>query len=150
MRRWSTTLLSVLVLVSVGCSGSSDDATPATTSTTVDFDVTTTLPPEEQAVVDECDAKMRAAAPDLAASSFPDGSDVQWTVVDLVTDVRLAFVEVEPTPAEGLKPRYRLVVECHAASEPVLYGVYELDGDAWKLLTTTDAVGDFELPETLG
>ncbi len=151
MRRWSTALLSVLVLllVATGCSGSSGESA-VTTTTTVDFDVTTTLPPDEQAVVDECDAKMRAAAPDLAASSFPDGPEVQWTVVDLVTEVGLAFVEVEPQPAEGLKPRYRLVVECHAASDPVLYGVYELDGDAWKLLTTTDAVGDVELPETLG
>lgn len=151
MRRWTVTVVSMLLLgaTTVGCSGGSDDATSATTSTTVDFDVTTTLPPDEQAVVDECDAKMRAAAPDLAGSAFPE-SEVQWTVVDLVAEVGLAFVEVEPAPAEGLKPRYRLVVECHAGSEPVLYGVYALEGETWTLAMTTDALGDAELPPTLG
>lgn len=152
MRRWTVTVVSALVLAAamVGCSGDSDDATPATTSTTLAFNVTTTLPPAEQAVVDECDAKMRNVAPDLAASSFPDDPDVEWTVVDLVTEVGLSFVEVEPAPAEGLKPRYRLVVECRADSEPVLYGVYALDGETWSLVSTTDAIGDVELPETLG
>ena len=146
------TVVSALVLAAatIGCSGASDDATPATTSTTVAFDVTTTLPPAEQAVVDECDAKMRSAAPDLAATSFPDAPDAEWMVVDLVTEVGLAFVEVEPAPAEGLKPRYRLVVECHAGSEPVLYGVYALEGETYTLAMTTDALGDAELPATLG
>ena len=153
MRRWTVTVVSALVLAAatVGCSGASDDdATPATTSTTVAFDVTTTLPPAAQAVVDECDAKMRSAAPDLAASSFPDAPDAEWTVVDLVTEVGLSFVEVEPSPADGLKPRYRLVVECRAEIEPVLYGIYALDGETWSLVSTTDALGDVELPETLG
>ena len=142
--------LLVMAMVTAGCSGSSDDVVRTTSTTAVNFDVTTTLPPSEQAVVEECDAKIRAAAPKLAASAFPDNPTDQWSLVDLVTEGGLSFVEVEPTPAEGLKPRYRLVVECHAASEAVLYGVYELDGETWSLLSTTDALGGADLPETLG
>lgn len=140
----------VLAVAAVGCSGVSDGAAPTTSTTAVDFDVTTTLPPDEQAVVDECEAKIRATAPDLAASAFPDNPEVQWSVVDLVSEVGLSFAEVEPAPADGLRAGYRLVVECNADSEPVLLGIYERDGETWALLSTTDELGGADIPDTLG
>lgn len=139
-----------MALAPIGCGGSSDGAAPTTSTTAVDFDVTTTLPPEAQAVIDECDAKIRTDSPDLAVAAFPDNPEVQWSLIDLITEGGLSFAEVEPAPADGLRPRYRLVVECHAASDPVLYGIYEPDGKMWTLMSTTDALGDAELPETLG
>ncbi|MEO6988141.1 MAG: hypothetical protein ABI239_05770 [Aquihabitans sp.] len=152
MRRWATTLIPAVVLVGAlaGCSGSSGGAEPTTSSIAVDFDVTTTLPPEELAVVAECDAKIRAATSDLATTAFPESSDVQWELIDVVTEVGLSFVEVEPVPADGRYPRYRLVVECHAANEPVLYGVYAFADEIWTLWMTTDELGDVELPQLLG
>lgn len=152
MQRRVTILVSALALtaLAVGCSGSSDDAAVDATTTTVNFDVTTTLPPAEQAVADECDAKIRAAAPALAGTAFADHPDVQWSLIDLVTEGGLSFVEMEPAPVDDLREGYRLVVECHADSEPVLYGIYELADGTWTLLSTTDALGGAELPETLG
>lgn len=139
-----------LAILASGCSGSSDGGTANRSTTTVNFDVTTTLPPAEQAVIDECATKIGAAAPEMAESAFADHPDVQWSMVDLVTEGGLSFVEMAPAPTGDLRAGYRLVVECHAASEPVLYGIYELDGDTWKLLSTTDELGGAELPETLG
>lgn len=152
MRRWMVTVISsvAVLLITGGCSGSSGESANTTSTTSASLDVTTTLPPDEQAVVEECDAKIREGAADLAASVFPENPTVQWSLIDVVSEGGLSFVEVEPAPAAELRPRYRLVVECHAASEVVLYGVYELDGETWTVLTTTEALGDVELPETLG
>lgn len=152
MQRRAAIVVTALALAMsfAGCSGNSDGAAMDQATTTVNFDVTTTLPAAEQAVIDECATKIGDAAPAMAAAAFPEYPDVQWSMVEVVTEGGLSFVEMAPTPTGDLRTGYRLVVECHAASEPVLYGIYELDGDTWKLLSTTDELGGAELPETLG
>lgn len=89
------------------------------------------------------------AAPDLAATTFPDNPDVTWTVAAVETDDEgLALVEVVPEPDEVGYPAFRLAVTCESG-EAVHLGTYALDGGSWVLLATTDAPGADELEPTL-
>lgn len=137
-----------LLAGAVGCTddGGSDGSSTSTAPLPA---VSTTLPAAEQADLDDCDGRVREAAAAMAIHSFPDSPDAQWAVAEVVTEGGLSFVEVVPTPPDGLESSYRLVIECRPGSEPLLFGAYSPGESGWELLFTTDAIGDVELPATV-
>jgi len=89
------------------------------------------------------------SAPDEALAAFPDNPDVDWTARPSATSLNdLVLVSLTPVPDEVGYPEFQFVYRCDTDG-PSRIATYALEGEAFVLLSTTDALAGEELPAAL-
>lgn len=88
-------------------------------------------------------------APGEALTVFPDNPDVVWTArpADIALG-DLILAELTPEPDVVGYPEFRFVYRCDAG-RPAMIATYALEEARFVLLSTSDALGDEQLPAEL-
>lgn len=141
LRGWTLLAAASMLAVVPACSG------PRAAEPTTDPTATGSTSTGTGAM--DCGDASLLRAPGEALAAFPDNPDVDWTARPSGRVLaELVIVSLTPAPDEVGYPEFQFVYRCDTEG-PSRIATYALDGEAFVLLATTDALAGEELPDAL-
>jgi hypothetical protein len=81
---------------------------------------------------------------DICRESFPEDTDVSWTVLKMVHESKYSFVECEPDSPEVGYPKFVLVLTFTESGKPYEEGCYAFERKCWELLSSSSDPSDWQ------